>query len=69
MLGDVFAVEVVGMPAGDLGRGRGLPEAPAFRRDFELSRLEKSPKKPGAMRIFLSLFFGRRNIRRRRKRM
>jgi hypothetical protein len=55
MLGDV-AVED-GRPAGDFGRGRGLSEAPALRSVFELSRLEKSPKNPGAMKINLWYFF------------
>jgi hypothetical protein len=55
MLGDVlpFAVEV-----GDLGRGR-----VAFRFDFELSRFEKSPKKPGAMNKILWIVERKEKIR------
>ena len=58
MLGDVG-----GMPAGDLGRGRGLSEAVGLRCVFEPSRFEKSPKKPGAMKIFLLFFLNKRKIR------
>lgn len=53
MLGDV-AVEDA-RPAGDFER---LSEVLALRSPFELSRLEKSPKKPGAMKINLSFFVG-----------
>lgn len=64
MLGDVFpfAVEDVGMPVGDLGE-RGLLGEPVLRSVFALSRLEKRPKKPGAMKMFFDLFFWKKKYK------
>ena len=68
MLGDVWPLGVGEMPAGDFGRGRGLPETLVLRRVFALSRFEKRAKKPGAMGNILCFFLFQKNERRGWKR-